>query len=235
VTADDCNFNFTPIIDQLKMLSFEDLFSEDIMKDFFHSNFKLIHRICLSLNSIRFEKKLNSQEKDAIVLCHLHPTFSFFYQPITKGDGNCLWHMISLSLFGNESFTNTLRWLTVISLLLFKNDFTRLLEKRYENIMTDFKQYSSVKYQKILRTALENYEYGDEYHILALATILGGDIYIYNYFTKLITASPRISVEELQKIFNTKCVIKAGIHLHYKPLKNEPLFTKDFINLIWIF
>jgi hypothetical protein len=155
VTADDCNFNFTPIIDQLKMLSFEDLFSEDIMKDFFHSTFKLIHRICLSLNSIRFEKKLNSQEIDAIVLCHLHPTFTSFYQPrITKGDGNCLWHMISLSLFGNESFTNNLRWLTVISLLLFKNDFTRLLEKRYENIMTDFKQYSSGKISKNFKNSI---------------------------------------------------------------------------------
>ena len=143
------------------------------------------------LNSIRYEERLSFEKLGTCVLCHLHPTFSSEYKPcITKGDGNCIWNSISLTFCGNESLSSGLRWLTVISLLVFKKDFVTLLDKKYEHTsVSDFKSYARVKYKtflKFFKISMTDFKYGDENHILALSTILSRDIFIYNYFIKTV-------------------------------------------------
>jgi len=62
-----------------------------------------------------------------IVLSKLHPSFNQQYLPVrTSSDGNCLWHMVSIGLVGNQDLTVCLRLLTV-EILVTKKDFFQTL------------------------------------------------------------------------------------------------------------
>jgi hypothetical protein len=64
---------------------------------------------------------------DMIVLSKLHPSFSQQYLPVrTSSDGNCLWHMVSIGLVGNQDLTVCLRLLTA-EILVTKKDFFQTL------------------------------------------------------------------------------------------------------------
>jgi hypothetical protein len=53
-----------------------------------------------------------------------------YYLPhITKPNGNCLFNMISISLIGNDSFSQLLRALTVYTIIYHKNDFIEIIKK----------------------------------------------------------------------------------------------------------
>ena len=57
-----------------------------------------------------FSSRVQRENCDRIVSETLHLAFLKHYSPFTTpSDGNCLWHMISISLCGNISLTNILR------------------------------------------------------------------------------------------------------------------------------
>jgi hypothetical protein len=91
--------------------------------------------------------------------------------------------MISIDICGNDSLMISLRFLRVIGILLFKKDLFKLMETRYRNIDQSINK-AKINYLEILRVAMHNYQFGNEYHILILSTVLSRNIYIYNYFTK---------------------------------------------------
>jgi hypothetical protein len=232
--VDLCIANLESIIDKLKRMQFHDLLNDTTMNDFFKNNFSLITQICLFLNSQRFENTLCGNEIDKSVVAHMYPAFYSQYQPrVTTGDGNCLWHMISLTLCGSEALTNCLRWLTVISLLFFKSNFIEILEKRYKNSCEpQFPQNQAiVKFQTILRTAIDDYLYGNEYHLQALSTVLARDIFIYSYFTRNneLILKKNLSSTQLVNLFKNKSM-DIGHHIRYQPIKND-FFKTDSLNL----
>ena len=68
--------------------------------------FKLFNKVIEST----FKLRVKNEKSDQIVCKTLHQAFLKHYTPFTTPkDGNCLWHMISISLCGNISLTNILR------------------------------------------------------------------------------------------------------------------------------
>ena len=131
--------------------------------------------------------------------------------------------MISLTLCGNEELTMILRWLTVITLLLLTKDFMDLLIKRYRNLDSLYPENEAkVKFERILRAAMDNHEFGDEYHLLAVSTFLSRDIFIYSYFTKddCLLLPRHLSSSQLLHEFKKKSN-KIGHHLKYEPIQNK--------------
>ena len=127
----------------------------------------------------------------------------------------------------------TLRWLTVISLIKFKTNFIEILEKRFENSCEPrfSLNFSIVKFETILRTAIDVYQYGNEYHLLALSTILGRDIFNYSYFTRNneLVLNKNLSSTQLVNLFRNKSM-NIGHHLRYQPIENVH-FNSNFQNV----
>ncbi len=229
-----CILNIELIVVELKEFHFQELLNDDTMNAFFILRLNMITQICLYLNSIRFEETLSSNEIDKTVLAHLYPAFYSQYQPrVTTGDGNCLWYMISLTLCGTETLMTSLRWLTVISLIMFKKNFIEILEKRFKNSSEPrfSLNQAKVKFETILRTAIDVYQYGNEYHLLALSTILGRDIFIYSYFTRNneLVLNKNVSSTQLINLFKNKSM-DIGHHIRYQPIENQ-YFKSSFQNI----
>jgi hypothetical protein len=189
--------------------------------DVFLEKHKNILAIFSNQISEYFVSILDKNEIDNEVLENLHPIFSESYKPFnTPKDGNCLWHMLSISICGSTGLSVLLRNMTVITLAKLREKFMKIIELdftlRNRNAKNSEKiVYSKKKYFSLLRTAKTIGEWGNEFHLLAAATFLGADIYIYGYFNK-----KKMTEQELCLSFiNFKSDI--GIHLIYKPIENE--------------
>ncbi len=83
----------------------------------------------LYANQIHEEKEffmdiLENNRIDYEVLNTLHPAFASHYKPFdTPKDGNCLWHMVSISISGSIKLTSLLRDMTFVTLIVLKNRF----------------------------------------------------------------------------------------------------------------
>ena len=107
------------------------------------------------------------------------------YIPIsTPPDGSCLWHMISLSYFGNTNYTQLLRMLSVYYIIYNKYSIFNILEKYYKHLPTNNKEDFDViilnKYKSLLLDARKFSSWGNEFHLLIIATFLNIKIYIYS-------------------------------------------------------
>jgi hypothetical protein len=77
---------------------------------------------------------------------------------ITKPNGNCLFNMISISLIGNDSFSQLLRALTVYTIIYQKNDFIEIIKK--DILFTNLTEENvNKKFNEILYEARTN-KYG---------------------------------------------------------------------------
>jgi hypothetical protein len=164
-----------------------------------------------------FVSKLATINVDSSIIENLHPFFAEHYMPLkTPSDGNCLWHMVSRSLCGNLSLTRTLKNLTVVTLLMLKDTFLKILKNELKSMSKtelELQELTLRKYRKMIVVAKTDYEWGDEYHLLAISTFLSMDIYIFSYFEKA------LSKDQLINSFNDK-FNKSGLHLIYEPIKN---------------
>ena len=110
----------------------------------------------------------------------------------------------------------------MVTLLKLKENFIFVLKnelKMQNNSLTDdqLEKVSSKMYSDLLFAAKNNGEWGNEYHLLAIATYLKLDIYIYSYFDEKL--NPLLTPEALSEMFKNRC-FNTGLHLIYKPLKN---------------
>ena len=158
-----------------------------------------------------------------------------YYLPhITKPNGNCLFNMISISLIGNDSFSQLLRALTVYTIIYHKNDFIEIIKK--DILFTNLTEENvNKKFNEILYEARTNKIWCNEYHLLAISTFLNCEIYIYSTFYNNITGAlfqNASNAEELENIFIYK--IRTGAHLIYKPLPTT-IVNKNNINPIYGF
>ncbi|CAF0715443.1 unnamed protein product [Brachionus calyciflorus] len=134
-----------------------------LKKTFFHSSFKI----------------------DNSVMTKLHPEFKKEYLPVyTSGDGNCIYNMISIALFGSIENATFLRYLTLCCLLKYEENYKEIIKKNYLSSSTfseaQLKEYVNIKYAKLLYDARQNGIWGNEYHLSALSTVLKTNIYIYS-------------------------------------------------------
>jgi hypothetical protein len=217
------------------MKDFYKLLDDSFIGSFFKEYKSTILEVLKELNKKNFiAKNIPTHKYDRYVEDELYTIFYSNLQPhTTTGDGDCLWNMISLTLLGNESLKKTLKLLTVLCMLLLKQNFLDLLNQQYKSIEKENSEaYSKIKFEEYLRIALDDKRWGNEYHMVALATVLGKNIYIYSKFKKdgKFQFRRNISKALLIGLFDTKSS-KIGHHLRYEPLKND-FFVKADKNVL---
>ena len=144
-----------------------------------------------------------------IVLSKLHPSLSQLYLPVrTSSDGNCLWHMVSIGLVGNQDLT------VCVEILVTKKDFVQTLmrfdlQHRHQPCaQSDIE----VLYFQVLEIARKWKAWGGgEYHLLALSIALQRGIYIYSTFR----IDGITNMQSLKKLFDSALAETRG-HLLYR-------------------
>ncbi|CAF1134317.1 unnamed protein product [Brachionus calyciflorus] len=96
---------------------------------FFSSNEGLVSSIFVNLKEMNkqiFECDLTVDENVAL---RLHPVFRREYSAIkTSADGNCLFNMISICLFGHNEYSTFFRFLTITVLIKYKDYYSDILK-----------------------------------------------------------------------------------------------------------
>ena len=72
-------------------------------------------------------------------------------------------------------------------------------------------------YSDLIFSAKRVFEWGNEYHLLAITTFLKLDIYIYTYFDKQLDQN--FTPQALSEVFKNKQ--STGMHFTYEPLDSE--------------
>ena len=108
--------------------------------------------------------------KDSSVLDLSHPLlFQTFKPVVTTGDGNCLYHALSLTLTGSESCTPLMRLLTAHALVKHKEIMLSAFARAYpSSSLEDHK----LKFENALFKAVRVSDWGTDYHIFALSMLL---------------------------------------------------------------
>ena len=86
-----------------------------------------------------------------------------------RGDGNCLYRAICLSISGSERSYKELRYLTAVQLNINRRNFANIPED---------------KIQELIDSALTDGDWGQESHIIALSLALRIRIYVFNRIRK---------------------------------------------------
>ncbi len=126
----------------------------------------------------------------------------------TPPDGNCTFHAVSISLYGDITLTKHLKILSVYVLITQKKivmDIIRM-DKPHKRRKITMKSF----YEDLLQTARLWKKWGNEYHLLTLAIALQRDIYCYSIFNQNIQ-----DPQELQRLFQTR-KHSLGNHLLYR-------------------
>ena len=164
-----------------------------------------------------FPSEVSFNELDKEVFFSLPKCFrTTFILRITPGDGNCLWHMISISLCGNCSLTALLKNMTTVTIIILRDVFCKIIYQvlKFNNHRAtdlELNKRTQEKYQEIIATAKAPNKWGNEYHLLALSTCLSINIYIYNFFES------KVIENEANKTMNNL----SGFHLIYESIKNK--------------
>ena len=148
-------------------------------KSFFIRNFCDFNRSSLLqfVNFVRmtdlFIFSFNSVDNIVSNLVSLY-TFNTCIPVLTTGDGRCLFHSISICLFGHEKFTHLIKISCVFMLLEHEAFFTNIL----------FQQDRSLSFNQLLEDNSNNDKYGSHYSLIALS-LLTEELFILTLLTKI--------------------------------------------------
>ena len=193
-----------------------------------------------TLQKMSFCDSISKNKIDKKTCKHLYTSFLNTYQPHITGltsvrlknigfhnifcfflgdDGNCLWNMTSISLCGSQILQPLLRKLTVFTIIIFKTTFENILRTEYDDYNKN-PTALQLKLEDILIRAKTDTKWGNEYHLLALSTLLNKNVYIYSEFLKKGKFIIRKSTNEqnLKAEFN-----RIGLNLIYEPIDNTIL------------
>jgi hypothetical protein len=132
--------------------------------------------------------------------------------------------MISIGLIGDETLAKLLRLATYFTILQLEEAFRAKIawEMSLVKDPVHIKNLVDENYIEQLDIAKTDKAFGNQYHILALATFLQKDIYVYTKFPNIFLNSDK-SIEDIQKAFEAN---ELGRHVMYSPLKSS-IFKVD--------
>jgi hypothetical protein len=226
-------------MEELYKNQFDEILKELFIKKFYQNNFEIINKVIMFLNNAGYMFDSSDLNRISTIIQHeLYPNFAAVLIPYeTRGNGDCLWNMISLGLVGTDKLARFLRLLTAFCMLLMKENFIRLIKEQYESTKTDNAlALATINFQEYLRIALDNEQWGNSYHLIALSTALGKHLYIYSFFksNNKFLLNKTIGIKALDKHFKGFGDSKIGHHLRYEPLLNRT-FPKLNDNILYGF
>ena len=201
----------------------EDLADKDTqLKNIRRFNLDYGHDVSRILIHMREKSKeiFKKQQIDNQIQSIIPDQFKLNYSPIkTKSDGNCLYHMVSLCIFGHINYSSSLRILTVYILKSFKQKFIHLVKKKLFHMdNTATKQALNQKgieyFNNLINSARNDKSWGGEFHLIALSTIFNSKIYIYGKFS-----TDSFLSSNLLNNFKVDKNQTSGNHLFYCPIE----------------
>jgi hypothetical protein len=184
-----------------------------------------ILEICKFLSAKEnFISEIKANDVDKSVAKEMNTAFRDIYQPMkTPPDGNCLWHMVSISLCGDKSLTYVLRALTTFTIIILKDFFFEKIKfefvQSYSTSSSSEKEmqiYVNNEYNDILNHARLDKSFGNQYHLFSICTFLQRNIYIYDAFTNNCVHYSAKKLKNLFDLGNTNL----GRHVKYIPNNN---------------
>ncbi|CAF0948349.1 unnamed protein product [Brachionus calyciflorus] len=170
-------------------------FNLDAIETNLNRNFRNIEQF-LFTNKYAIDKSVQSK---------LHQKFLKESTPVkTPGDGNCLYHMVSLCLFGDKIFSDLLRFIAFFFLIKNKDYYKRIIRStviqgRSNHSNLNNEELIEHNFRKLLFDARKNGTWCNEYHLSALSSALNFKIDIYYQMKDLNEA---ISEEQFYSKFN---------------------------------
>ncbi|CAF0920372.1 unnamed protein product [Brachionus calyciflorus] len=160
------------------------------------------------------------------IMALLHPEFTKNYIPIkTPPDGNCLFHMISIRLFGHCKNSTLIRYITVFFLYVIEITVKEMIKKEIKlntpNIIDrDLDTQSNFQYRKLLFNARKSGNWCNEYHLWAISSCLSITIYIYSKMRENI-----LRLDNLEFLKKIRTNISDVCHaIKYIPKTNQSKF-----------
>jgi hypothetical protein len=156
---------------------------------------------------------------DVSAMKYMFPCFSDRFRPCyTESDGNCLWHMISISLIGDQSLTDILRCYTLFTLLKYKTVLLDLICQK------EIDKEKNIFFEQLVYDSVNHKAWGGGYHLLCLSTVLNKNIYIYGNALKngkLLLDGLDTTIERLERSFKMVAYDSdnhSGFHMRYEPI-----------------
>jgi hypothetical protein len=173
------------------------------------------------LQDLKHIGKIEKTKVDGITAKNLYSNFMKYYQPhLTSSDGNCVWNSVKI-----------LRKLTFLTLLAMKDDFLNLIKLDFEHSGIENGDVN-LKFDDLLHRSKTNGSWGNEFHILALASFLNKNIYIYSAFKINGKFKLRKSIDESTLKANFHDI---GLNLIYKPISNKRFISKKQVSNLFCF
>ena len=124
---------------------------------------------------------------DVAVKDNVFPAFTSQYMPVsTKGGGNCMYHILSLALCGTEQYMCHLRLVTAYSLIVHQQHMLKLIQPTARILLplqkrdaASVAKAAEVQWLELLRSSITDKSWGNQFHLHALAMILGRSIWLY--------------------------------------------------------
>lgn len=188
--------------------------------NFFEDQIEWIKSETINKSVCEFDK--NKNQVDTEVNCLSKSFLMDFERVKIKGDGNCLWHSISVALFGDYSFMESLRLLTAETLIKNEDYFKRHLA----NSRAKYGYKHELSYEGLINASVQFGVWGDEYHLFTLSVALRRPIYSYGSFKTIdsFTDEKYISYERFKKTYEELDFINHYSYVGYKEDQfNEPL------------
>ncbi len=129
----------------------------------------------------------NMHQVDVAVSNKLFDAFTAEYVPVlTKGDGNCMYHMVSLALCGTEQFMWHLRLLTAYSLIVHKEQMVEVIQPTARILLplqqrdaTSVVKAAEKEWLDLLCSSIRDKSWGNQFHLYALTAIMKRSIWLY--------------------------------------------------------
>ena len=181
-----------------------------------------------------------------VVQEYLFPSFAQQYVPVsTTGDGNCLYHMLSLDLIGTEEYMKHLRLLCAYSLITNQHRMLKLISPiaklnlpRKDRNAASIARAAEKHWLKVLCDAVEEKVWGNQHHRQALSIVLERAIHVYGIMChrqvddegmRLPPIQIHITSMGLQALFDQQDK-RLNNHYRYAPLVNRHLPLSGFFD-----
>ena len=136
----------------------------------------------------------------------------------TTGDGRCLFHSISLCLFGNENYSHLLKIANVFFLLENESYFSKVLNQ----------QDRSLSFDQLVENNANDLVFGNHFSLMSLSGLIQRPIYSFTPFVaNCLTTNPFYYNKQPVKIFLFNSHFSAILPLNCKSIVGEIPVTKN--------
>ena len=153
---------------------------------YFEARSAVLDQVVQYLNSlpVPYANTLPNLHVDRYVQRESHPVFLQSFKPIaTTGDGNCMYHALSLAICGTEDLSVVIRLLTTYALIKYKPAMMDVLANIY--FTGDNHQHIQM-FTNTVHKAVHLGVWGTDLHLFPLSLLLNRPIFTYTTFYRTV-------------------------------------------------